>query len=181
MRLYTGIGDQGLTRLFGGATVEKDDVRVAAYGEVDELNCCIGLARNAVFPECASVLERIQSELFEIGAELASMGRNATIGDEHVSRMEGEIDGYQAAAPELRNFVLPAGRAGAAELHLARSVCRRAERAVVTLHRKEGVRAEVLRYLNRLSDLLFAMSRAVLARAGEKEIVWNPRAQEKAE
>ncbi len=181
MKLYTGIGDQGLTRLFGSGTVDKDDVRVAAYGEVDELNCCIGLARNAVAPEFGKVLERIQNELFEIGAELASVGRNAMLGEVHVRRMEGEIDSYQAAAPELRNFVLPAGRAGAAELHLARSVCRRAERAVVTLHRKEGVRAEVLRYLNRLSDLLFAMSRAVLALAGERETVWNPRAQEKAE
>ena len=181
MRLYTGIGDQGLTRLFGGATVDKDDVRVVAYGEVDELNSCLGLARNAVIPECARVLERIQNELFEIGAELAAVGKNATITEEHVKRMEGEIDGYQAAAPELRNFVLPAGKAGAAELHLARSVCRRAERSVVTLHRKEGVRNEVLRYLNRLSDLLFAMSRAVLAQAGEKETVWNFRTQEKAE
>ncbi len=181
MKLYTGIGDQGLTRLFGGSTVDKDDVRVAAYGEVDELNCWIGLARNAVAQEYASVLERIQSELFEIGAELASAGRNATIGSEHVRRLEAEIDAYQAVAPEIRNFVLPAGRAGAAELHVARSVCRRTERTVVTLYRKEGVRSELLRYLNRLSDLLFAMARAVLARAGETETVWNPRAQGKAE
>jgi len=178
MRLYTGTGDQGLTRLFGGDLVDKDHIRVHAYGEVDELNSLLGLARNSLDPEFAILVERVQGELFQVGAELASEGRNETITDEHVRALEAEIDRFQEAAPELRNFVLPGGKKGAAELQVARAVCRRGECAIVTLHRKVGVRGELLRYINRLSDWLFAMARAAVTRSGDPEIVWNPRNKE---
>lgn len=176
MRIYTKIGDAGTTRLFGGEEVGKDDLRVCAYGELDELNAHIGVALNVVSWRFRPTLSRIQSELFELGGELATPGgKNVTIADTQIAVMEREIDRLMADAPELRNFVLPAGGAGAAELHVARTVCRRAERAMVRLNAREPIRAEALRYVNRLSDLLFAMSRAAVVHAGLKETVWRPR------
>jgi cob(I)alamin adenosyltransferase len=173
MRIYTKAGDGGETRLFGGTAAGKDSTRVSAYGELDELNACLGLARNHVTGELAGVLERIQSRIFELGAELSSpRGKNQTITDVDVGELEAAIDRLSERAAPLRNFVLPAGGAGAAELHLARTVCRRAERAIVTLHRMEPVRGEILRYVNRLSDLLFVMARAALADAGLPESQW---------
>jgi cob(I)alamin adenosyltransferase len=176
MRIYTGIGDSGHTRLFGGEDVSKDNLRVAAYGELDELNSFLGFARRAVAPELDAILDRLQNELFELGGELASpRGKNVSIVSEDVSNLEADIDRLMAGGPELRNFILPGGAGGSAELHMARSVCRRAERAVVRLHEEEPVRDEVLRYVNRLSDLLFAMARAAQAGAGEQEIMWRSR------
>lgn len=179
MRIYTGIGDAGSTRLFGGEEVGKDDLRVAAYGEVDELNSFLGLARNSAPADFVPILARIQNELFEVGGELASpRGNNQTIGQEDIKNLEAEIDRLMVMAPELRNFVLPAGLSGAAELHIARTVCRRAERAIVRLSQISSVRSEILVYMNRLSDLLFAMARATLHTSGGTDTVWNPRAKE---
>jgi len=174
MRIYTKIGDSGETRLFGGVATGKDDARVNAYGELDELNASIGVALNSTSDELREMLVRIQSRIFELGAELSSpKGKNQTISETDVGELEAAIDGLAARAPELRNFVLPGGGAGAAELHRARAVCRRAERAVVALHRREPVRGEVLRFVNRLSDLLFVMARAAIADAGLRETVWK--------
>jgi cob(I)alamin adenosyltransferase len=174
MRIYTKIGDAGETRLFGGVAAGKDDARVNAYGELDELNACIGIAVNSTSDELRDLLLRIQGRIFELGAELSSpKGKNQTISDEDVAELEAEIDRLGPRSPELRNFVLPGGGGGGAELHHARAVCRRAERAVVALHRMQPVRGEVLRYVNRLSDLLFVMARAATTDAGSQEAVWK--------
>lgn len=181
--IYTGGGDRGETGLFGGGRVQKDDLRVEAYGAVDELNASLGLARTTGLPgELDALLARIQDDLFVLGADLATPP-DATVRADRVVRMEAgaakalepEIDRLDAALPPLRTFILPGGSPGGAALHLARTVCRRAERRVVTLARKSGVSPEAVVYLNRLSDLLFVMARSANARAGVPEAPWNPR------
>ena len=159
MKLYTKTGDRGDTGLIGGARVGKDDARVACYGDVDELNAAIGLAV-AALPKCAEreVLHAIQSDLFVLGAELATrdgVTPQLAITPAKVARLEQLLDETCANLPDLANFVLPGGCELAARLHVARTVCRRAERAVVSLARHATVAPTPLVYLNRLSDLLF--------------------------
>jgi cob(I)alamin adenosyltransferase len=180
MKLYTKTGDDGTTGLFGGLRVPKASARVDAYGTVDETNAAIGVAR-AFAPELAidEVLAHVQGDLFALGAELAcAPGRQSKLnirllGEEDITRLERAIDDSDAACPPLKNFVLPGGSPTAAALHLARTVCRRAERAVLAV--QEGpVRRELVIYLNRLSDLLFALARRANVSASIPDVPWSP-------
>lgn len=180
MKIYTKTGDAGETGLFGGARVSKASARVAAYGDVDELNSALGLARlHRIDDERDALLGAIQSELFDLGAELAAKpGKTAPapqVGEEEIARLERAIDRAEEELAPLSSFILPGGSPGAAHLHLARTVCRRAERSVVALAEDGSVRAEVLRYLNRLSDLLFVLARLANARAGVTDVPWQGR------
>ena len=181
MRIYTRTGDTGETGLFGGGRVAKDHARVAAYGDVDELNSALGVARAtepaAMFdPE----LEAIQRDLFSIGGQLATPDpekvraalEKAMLSTSRIQELESAIDAAETELPPLRAFVLPAGTPKAAALHLARTVCRRAERSVVTLARSEEVPELFLIYLNRLSDYLFTLARLANVRAGRSEVPW---------
>ena len=174
-KIYTRTGDDGSTGLGDGSRVQKDAARVGAYGSVDELNSVLGMLLAAHPPaSMAAELTRIQHTLFDLGGELCIPG-TALIEQSDVDWLEQALDGHNAALPPLRDFILPGGGPAAATCHLARTVCRRAEREVVTLARAEGVRGEPLRYLNRLSDLLFVLAR-VLARAhGAGEVLWRHR------
>lgn len=179
-RIYTKTGDTGETGLFDGTRVHKSDPRVDAYGEVDELQACLGLAR-ARLPaetELAALVADIQRDLMAVGARLADPSHRisdrvekTSLGAPHVQRLEDHIDRLEAGLPPLRRFILAGGVEGGAALHLARAVCRRAERRVVSLG-IEAVDPLVVIYLNRLSDLLFVMARAANARAGVPEIEW---------
>jgi len=180
-RIYTKTGDEGETGLFGGGRVPKDDLRVAAYGEVDELNAAVGFAAS-LEPETfdAAFLQTIQRDLFTIGAELASpdparldkaLG-GPRIGEPQIGMLEHMIDGHEAKLAPLQDFILPGGTPKAAAFHLARTVCRRAERAVVTLARKQKISPAIVQYLNRLSDLLFVLARATNAQARRPDVTW---------
>ncbi|MER3401853.1 MAG: ATP:cob(I)alamin adenosyltransferase [Armatimonadota bacterium] len=178
MRIYTRTGDQGETGLIGGQRVSKDDPRVCAYGSVDELNAVLGVVRCYLNDgELSAIVERIQNELFDIGAELASPPERASqfsaIDESHIVAMEQSIDRFEEELPHLRQFILPGGTHSSAYLHLARTVCRRAEREVVHLSRSSTVNAVLVRYLNRLSDLLFVMARVANHRAGVPDVVWG--------
>lgn len=181
MRIYTRTGDAGQTSLANGRRVSKDDARVEAYGTVDETNAQVGLARALVDdPDLDAILERVQRDLFDLGADLATPeepGPNAPprVCPAQVAQLEAEIDRLQASLPPMKGFLLPGGHPAAAALHVARCTCRRAERSVVALSRRETTNPEVLRYLNRLSDLLFVMARAVNARRGIAECLWRER------
>jgi cob(I)alamin adenosyltransferase len=183
-RIYTRTGDDGTTALGNGERRKKYDLRIAAYGTVDELNAAIGLARlpAAQAPAIDAVLARVQNDLFDLGADLCSpdkgkgpQGARLTVTDLQVGRLEQEIDAFNANLAPLRSFILPGGTPGAAHLHLARTVCRRAERLVVELADKSGesVSPAVVKYLNRLSDLLFVASRA-LNDNGAQDVLWVP-------
>ena len=180
MKIYTKTGDTGDTGLFAGPRVRKDDARIEAYGTVDELNAVLGLVRTAKPPaEIDRLLARVQNELFDLGAELAtpdpkSRGTNL-ISQQHVAALEKAIDVFEANLAPLKTFILPGGSPPAAWLHLARTVCRRAERRVVTLGNDSNVNLSplVLVYLNRLSDLLFVLSRAVNQWAGVSDVKWE--------
>jgi cob(I)alamin adenosyltransferase len=180
-RIYTRTGDQGLTRLATGEQVAKTDPRVAAYGEVDETNACLGLARLhcAADPELDAILARIQNDLFDLGADLATPDKPdlgwepLRITADQVARLEREIDAMNADLAPLDSFVLPGGSALAAHLHLARTVCRRAERQAVALAGAAAVNAEAVKYLNRLSDLLFVASRRANG-GGAGDVLWKP-------
>lgn len=181
MKIYTKTGDAGETGLFGGGRVSKDHPRVTAYGDVDELNAAIGVARAAP-PEklAAELLEQIQRDLFAVGAELAApepakLSKTLAghpIGEPDVTRLERAIDAHEALLPPLREFILPGGSPKAAGLHFARTTCRRAERSVVALRHAAAVSPAILRYLNRLSDLLFVLARAANAQAGRPDVRW---------
>jgi cob(I)alamin adenosyltransferase len=180
MKIYTRTGDAGETGLFAGPRVRKNNVRIQAYGDVDELNSVLGMVRAATPPvEIDEVLVRIQNELFSIGAELATPEPGAygtqVICEEHVAALETLIDRFEDKLEPLKEFILPAGTAAAASLHFARAVCRRAERSVVTLADQDGnsVSESLLHYLNRLSDLLFVLSRSANAIAGSPDEVWQ--------
>ncbi len=183
-RIATGTGDEGTTSLFGGERVSKTDPTVEAYGTVDELNGALGLVHAAADDALASWVERVQRELFAIGAELATPGGGSTrIREEHVSGLEEELDELEQAMPELGGFILPSGTELAARLHLARAVCRRAERRIVALHESEEgpVRETVRVYVNRLSDLLFLRSRWALVEEGEEiEMEFEPFREDEA-
>ena len=182
MKIYTRKGDGGVTGLFGGGRVPKAHVRVEAYGDVDELNAALGMAVSAVADEeIRAWLSRIQHDLFSLGASLAAPGaedgsaRPSTplLPTARVREMEDWIDAASAETPPLRNFILPGGTEGAAALHMSRTICRRAERAVVRLTLQEAADPLVLKYLNRLSDLLFALARLENHRAGVADLLWE--------
>lgn len=184
MRIYTKTGDDGSTGLFGGGRVGKDDVRVDAYGTADELNAVLGTVRAAgVDLEVDALVARLQIELFVLGAELATSPQHTRVkgpgidqvAEESVLALERDIDRAETELPELTSFILPGGGAAGAALHHARVVCRRAERRVIALSRAQGVRGEVVRYLNRLADLLFVLARLVNHRASLPETPWQPR------
>lgn len=179
MKIYTKTGDAGETSLFGKMRVSKADPRVDAYGEVDELNTCLGVVRSLVAdPDLSQWLEAIQRDLFALGARLADPSSKiadrvskATIADVHVERLEQQIDRLEMEVPPLTRFILPGGSQAGAMLHMARTVCRRAERRVIGLG-AEAVEPILIVYLNRLSDLLFVMARAANHRASVPELEW---------
>lgn len=185
-KLYTRRGDEGETSLGGGQRVKKDSLRVTAYGTVDELNACLGVSvAGGLSPRLAELLPPIQNELFHLGSDLSFPEEYKTrptrhplpqIEARHVERLEQMIDEFNAAVGALENFILPGGSMGAAHLHVARTVCRRAERAVVALAHAEAVGGFTLRYLNRLSDLLFVMARYENRERGVAEPLWNTQA-----
>ena len=180
-RIYTRAGDAGTTRLANGATVSKADLRVEAYGGVDETNAVLGMARLATAGDDAlnPILARVQNELFDLGADLATPAQKGAmrpqlrILDSQVDRLEREIDQLNGEMAPLTSFVLPGGSEAAATLHLARTVCRRAERACVALAAREAVSPAALKYLNRLSDLLFVAARYANAK-GAADVLWSP-------
>lgn len=179
-RIYTRVGDGGKTRLASGATVVKTHPRVEAYGTVDELNAQIGVARThlAGLPELDAMLAEAQNDLFDLGADLATPERgkeDLRMLDSQVERLEREIDRLNETLAPLTSFVLPAGSAASAALHVARTVCRRAERRAVGLAEAEGetVSAAALKYLNRLSDLLFVAARFANGK-GDGDVLWRP-------
>jgi cob(I)alamin adenosyltransferase len=181
-KIYTRTGDGGSTRLASGATVSKADLRVEAYGGVDETNATIGLARlsTAANPTLDAILARIQNDLFDLGADLATPPvanegerPRLRILDSQVARLEAEIDALNSGMAELTSFVLPGGSPAAAALHLARTVCRRAERTCVALAERESVSPAALKYLNRLSDLLFVAARYANDE-GRSDVLWSP-------
>lgn len=180
MKIYTKTGDKGETGLFGAGRVSKANARVAAYGDVDELNAVLGLAiAEGLDPNIAEHLKQIQHDLFVLGSHLATPpveGRTPpsipSIPEERIVQMESWIDEAEAEMGALTAFILPGGTAGAARLHVARTVCRRVERAVVGLAASEFVDPDVTRYLNRLSDLLFDFARLENHRAGRPDEVW---------
>jgi cob(I)alamin adenosyltransferase len=185
-RIYTRTGDDGTTALGSGERRPKYDLRIAAYGTIDELNACLGIARlhTADAPAMDAMLARIQNDLFDLGADLCTPesakgkgpdGARLAVSDAQVTRLEQEIDALNAELSPLRSFVLPGGTPAAASLHLARTVCRRAERLIVELAHKPGesFSAAALKYVNRLSDLLFVASR-FLNRKGVDDVLWVP-------
>ena len=189
-RIYTRTGDAGKTALVGGQRVAKDNLRIEAYGTVDELNAFVGLARTTldslaerqtVVAPLAAILMRVQHELFNLGSILATLPadihpRQPQITAAEVQQLEREIDEANEKLPVLRSFVLPGGSRIDAELHVARTVCRRAERLLVTLAAQEIIPAEAIQYLNRLSDALFVWSRWVNSALGCQETLWTPNA-----
>jgi cob(I)alamin adenosyltransferase len=182
MKIYTRTGDAGTTGLFGGARVPKDDVRVEAYGTVDEANAAIGVAiAHGSELWIRGVLKGVQSDLFTLGAELATVvGHEEKLGiallnDADVTRLEQAIDDAEAPLPPLKNFILPGGSPDVASLHLARTVVRRAERRLLTLSQQQQVRGTLLVYLNRLADLLFVLARRAQHENGGQDSEWAPR------
>lgn len=180
MKIYTRTGDDGETGLFKGPRVRKDDVRIEAYGAIDELNAVIGLARSASPDEALdAMLVQVQNDLFAIGAEYATPGAaNAGIQlveERHTQQLEAWIDQCESRLDPLRTFILPGGEESASRLHVCRTTCRRAERRAWTLaNQADGPESESLKYLNRLSDLLFVMARVANRLAGRGDIPWNP-------
>ncbi|MDP1860307.1 MAG: cob(I)yrinic acid a,c-diamide adenosyltransferase, partial [Gemmatimonadaceae bacterium] len=181
MKIYTKTGDAGHTGLFGGGRVEKDHPRVEAYGDVDELNAFIGLARSIeMMPRIDEVLVPIQRDLFSIGALLATPDhekmreqlQKARIDGERIAELERAIDDCERELEPLRSFILPGGTPKSSALHVARTICRRAERRVVALNREVGLPELAIIYLNRLSDLLFMLARVANHRAGAGEVTW---------
>lgn len=180
-RVYTRRGDSGETSLAGGQRIAKNDLRIEAYGTVDELNSFIGLARESAreLPELDTILRRVQHELFNLGSILATLPEDvhphqARITDAESAQLEREIDRMNEGLPKLRSFVLPGGSRLNAELHICRTVCRRAERICVSLAAVADVDAAILKYLNRLSDALFVWSRWASHRTGVPETLWEP-------
>ena len=172
-KIYTKTGDDGTTGLGDGKRVAKDSARVAAYGTVDELNSAIGVVLAQEIPApVRETLTQAQHDLFDLGGELCIPGM-AMVDDADVERLETTLDGFNADLPALKDFILPGGGMAAACCHVARTVCRRAEREVVTLSRQESVRPEAIRYLNRLSDLLFVLARTLNQSAGRSDVLWQ--------
>ncbi len=182
-RVYTRTGDDGTTALGGGQRLAKDALRIEAYGTVDELSSHLGVARaSGLHEDLGPHLATIQNELFHLGSDLCILEEDKErmpvprIESHHVDALEQLMDSLSAELPPLANFILPGGHPAAAHLHVARTVCRRAERVLVGLARKEAIGAHTVRYLNRLSDALFVMARYQNARAGVADILWDSRA-----
>ena len=185
MKIYTKTGDDGSTGLFGGRRVGKDDTRVEAYGTIDELNACLGVAVcHLGDQELATIVRRIQSELFVVGADLATpLDTNPTAATSAVprttpamtERLEREIDAFDEEVGQLTSFILPGGAIPAATIHMARAVCRRAERRITELGRQETVTNHIAPYINRLSDHLFELARVINYRLGVDEETWSGR------
>ena len=170
--IATRTGDDGTTGLGDGSRTPKDAPRIAAIGDVDELNSGIGVLLTEDLPaEISADLLAIQHDLFDMGAELCIPGHTA-LTDEHIARLDARLAHYNATLPPLREFILPGGSRGSAEAHVARTVCRRAERAVVALARIDPVNPPVRQYLNRLSDLMFVLARCINQHAGQKDTFW---------
>jgi cob(I)alamin adenosyltransferase len=179
MKIYTKTGDLGETGLFGGRRVPKHHLRIEAYGTVDETNAVLGLAASRCSdPELSDAILRVQSELFSVGSDLATpldvqSAHIVRVDESSVQRLENEIDAWEETLPALKNFILPGGNESAATLHVARTICRRAERAVTALAEQEAINPITQRYLNRLSDWLFVLARTVNHRAGSEETDWS--------
>ncbi len=180
MKIYTKTGDGGDTALFGGGRIGKEDIRVEAYGQVDELNAVLGMARSEGLSSMDALMQSLQDQLFTVGSVLATpAGSKAEkaipkIKAEWITAMEQAIDGFDAQMAPLTSFILPGGTKAASVLHLARTVCRRAERRTVPLMRAGKIGPEVIVYLNRLSDLLFTMARFANFMASVKDVPWQP-------
>ena len=191
MKIYTKTGDKGETSLYGGTRVSKAAARVESYGTLDELNAFIGLAKAEISDEkVLNQLQKIQFDLFTVGSEAATPtdklilanGKNRLdlmISEEEISELEHWMDDLDASLEPLQFFILPSGGKAAASVHVCRTVCRRAERAMVYLNETEEVRPELIKYLNRLSDYLFILARYISKISGEKEDYWNPSARAK--
>jgi len=182
-KVYTRTGDDGSTGLGGGQRVSKDSARIEAYGSVDELNSVLGVALvSNLESRVADELKRIQNELFHLGSDLCVLEEDKkempvpTVAERHILKLETTMDELSAELEPLQNFVLPGGSEGAAHLHVARTVCRRAERDLVTLAATDTVGRFTLRYLNRLSDALFVMARYENSKKGVEDVLWNSRA-----
>lgn len=181
MKIYTKTGDQGLTSLFGGKRVSKAELRIETYGTVDELNCFLGLVRDQeVNQKRKAVLVEIQDRLFTIGSILATEPGNNTVKipsllEQDIQFLESEIDAMEESLPAMRFFVLPGGHQSVSFCHVARTVCRRVERLTISLSAQEQVDPLVIKYLNRLSDYLFVLSRKMAAELGAEETPWRPR------
>lgn len=176
VKIYTRTGDHGETSLFGGARVAKNDARIEAYGTVDELSSLVGVARASGIPsEAAPVLEQVQRDLFDVGAHLASPGtsRFPGVDAQRITELERAIDAMERELAPLTNFILPGGTLAAAQLHVARTVCRRAERCVVALQDESPATMSTVAYLNRLSDYLFVAARFANHRAGHADVAWR--------
>jgi cob(I)alamin adenosyltransferase len=172
-KIYTKTGDDGTTGLGDGTRVSKDSARVAAYGTVDEVNSAIGVVLAQEIPAgIRETLTQVQHELFDLGGELCIPGM-AMIHAADIERLEETLDAFNENLPALKDFILPGGGIAAACAHVARTVCRRAERDVVTLSKVETVRPEAVRYLNRLSDLLFVLARVLARASGHGEVLWQ--------
>lgn len=181
MKIYTKTGDKGTTALFGGKRVSKADLRIDTYGTVDELNSFVGLVRDQPVNQIRkNILVEIQDRLFTIGSILATEPGNTKVKipslvTEDVTLLEKEIDSMDAALPPMKSFVLPGGHESVSFCHIARTVCRRAERLTIALNETEPVDGIVIQYLNRLSDYLFMLSRKMSAELNAEEIAWKPR------
>lgn len=172
-KLYTRTGDDGTTGLGNGTRIDKTDLRIEAMGDVDELNATIGMILTTdMDADLDKVFTRVQHDLFNIGGELA-LPDQAILNDERVSQLETQIDTYNAGLAPLKEFILPGGSTGAAYCHLARTVCRRAERTMIRLSRTDNINPSSLQYLNRLSDLLFVSCRVLNKTAGVEDIFWQ--------
>jgi cob(I)alamin adenosyltransferase len=172
-RIYTRTGDDGTTGLGDGARVRKDDARVEAYGTVDELNSVLGMVPPlGITGDLAELIASFQQKLFDLGGELCIPGR-VVIQSSDVLHLEQELDRLNESLPPLKEFVLPGGNAAAAACHLARAICRRAERRVISMAETAAVNSHSIRYLNRLSDLLFVLARTINLRSGHAEVLWT--------
>ena len=176
-KIYTKAGDDGSTGLYGAARVRKSSLRIAAIGDIDEVNACIGWCRTEAEerPDFDQILGFIQTRLFELGGEIAApTGKYQAMDDTKVEEVEKVIDMLQSSLPELKHFVLPGGAEIASRLHIARTVCRRAERSVVALSEAEDVPPTAVKYLNRLSDLLFQLARTANRLCNVQDVAWMP-------
>ena len=179
MRIYTRTGDEGETGLYGNTRLDKDSQRIKAIGDIDELNAFLGYAHSLISDtDIANLLNQMQSELFDLGADLAVLethyqSESLRISNDLVIEQERMIDNFQQELAPITHFILPGGSTSASVLHLARTVCRRAERSVVSLKKSHPINPEILHYLNRMSDLLFVLARTVNHRAGKPETYWK--------